>query len=76
METLHSITLRHLLPGVTTPTLLVWGREDAITPLECGELYQSAIPRSQLSIIEDCGHMPEMEKPAEFTRLVEDFLTG
>jgi len=47
-----------------------------ITPLECGELYQRAIPRSQLFIIEDCGHMPEMEKPAEFARLVEDFLAG
>jgi pimeloyl-ACP methyl ester carboxylesterase len=39
---MHSLTLRHLLPGVTPPTLLVWGREDAITPIECGELYQRA----------------------------------
>ena len=29
---MHSLTLRDLLPGVVTPTLLVWGREDAITP--------------------------------------------
>jgi pimeloyl-ACP methyl ester carboxylesterase len=77
MEALmHSLTLRYLLPGVATPTLLVWGREDAITPLECGELYQRGIPRSRPSIIEDCGHMPEMEKPAELARLVEDFLVG
>jgi len=40
---MHSLTLRHLLPGATTPTLLLCGREDAITPLECGELYQRAI---------------------------------
>ena len=73
---MHSLTLRHLLPGVAAPTLLVWGREDAITPLECGEMYQRAIPRSRLGIIENCGHMPEMEQPAEFARLVEDFLLG
>jgi len=73
---MHSLTLRHLLPGVVTPTLLVWGRDDAITPLECGEIYRTAIPRSRLAVIENCGHMPEMEKPAEFARLVGDFLAG
>jgi len=49
---MHSLTLRHLLPGVVTPTLLVWGRDDAITPLECGEIHQRAVPRSRLAIIE------------------------
>ena len=73
---MHSLTLRQLLPGVITPTLLVWGREDAITPLQCGELYQSSIPRSRLAIIENCGHMPEMEKPAEFAKLVDNFLAS
>jgi len=73
---MHSLTLRHLLPGAATPTLLVWGREDAITPLECGEIYRTAIPRSRLAVIENCGHMPEMEQPAEFARLVGDFLAG
>jgi pimeloyl-ACP methyl ester carboxylesterase len=73
---MHSLTSRHLLPGVRTSTLLVWGREDAITPIECGEIYQRAIPRSRLVVIENCGHMPEMEKPAEFARLVENFLAG
>jgi pimeloyl-ACP methyl ester carboxylesterase len=73
---MHSLTLRHLLPGIATPTLLVWGREDAIAPFECGEIYRRAIPRSRLVLIENCGHMPEMEKPAELASLVEDFLAG
>ena len=73
---MHSLTLRHLLPGVSTPTLLVWGREDAITPIDCGEIYQRAIPRSRLVVIENCGHMPEMEKPTEFAGLIENFLAG
>lgn len=73
---MHSLTLRHLLPGVRTPTLLVWGRQDAITPVECGEIYRRAIPGSRLAIMEDCGHMPEMEKPEEFAHLVRDFLAA
>ena len=71
---MHSLTLRHLLPGVRTPTLIVWGREDAVAPLDCGELYQSAIKRARLAVVEDCGHMVEMEKPAEFARIVRAFL--
>lgn len=70
---MHSLTLRHLLQGVGTPTLLVWGRDDAITPLNTGELYERAIPRARLVTIPNCGHMPEMEKPAEFAELVRSF---
>jgi pimeloyl-ACP methyl ester carboxylesterase len=73
---MHSLTLRHLLPGVRTPTLIVWGREDAVVPLNCGNLYQSAIPQARLAVVEACGHMVEMEKPAEFARLVLDFLAA
>jgi pimeloyl-ACP methyl ester carboxylesterase len=73
---MHSLSLRHLLSGITTPTLLVWGREDAITPIECGELYQRAIPHARLTIMDNCGHMPEMEHPVQFAQLVENFLAG
>jgi pimeloyl-ACP methyl ester carboxylesterase len=71
---MHSLTLRHLLPGVRTPTLVVWGREDAIAPLDCGEIYAQAIPGARLVTLPDCGHLPEMEKPQEFADLVRDFL--
>jgi pimeloyl-ACP methyl ester carboxylesterase len=71
---MHSLTLRHLLQGVRTPTLLVWGREDTIVPLECGEIYARAIPGARLTTVAQCGHMPEMEKPAEFVELVRGFL--
>jgi pimeloyl-ACP methyl ester carboxylesterase len=73
---MHSLTLRHLLPGVSTPTLLVWGGEDVITPIDSGEIYQRAMPRSRLVVIENCGHMPEMEKPTDFAGLIENFLAG
>ncbi len=72
---LRSHTLRDLLPGVATPTLLVWGREDAIIPLNSCELYQQAIPGATAKIIANCGHMPEMEKPEEFVQAVLDFVS-
>jgi pimeloyl-ACP methyl ester carboxylesterase len=73
---MHSLTLRHLLPGVRTPTLVVWGRDDAIAPVNCGELYAQALPNARLVTIPDCGHLPEMEQPEEFADLVESFLAG
>ena len=73
---MHSLSLRHLLVGATSPTLLVWGGQDAIAPVECGELYQAAMPAARLAVIPDCGHLPEIERPEEFAVLVEEFLAG
>jgi pimeloyl-ACP methyl ester carboxylesterase len=73
---MRSHTLLALLRGIATPTLLVWGREDAIMPLNVCQRYARAIPGATAKIIENCGHMPEMEKPAEFVQVVLDFLTA
>lgn len=71
---MHSLTLPHLLAGVQTPTLILQGREDAITPLDCGAMYQRAIKGSRLAIIDECGHMPEIERPETFVALAREFL--
>jgi pimeloyl-ACP methyl ester carboxylesterase len=47
---------------------------DAITPLNCGEIYHQEIRNSQIKVIKDCGHLPEMEKPEEFVHLIREFL--
>ena len=73
---LHNLSLPHYLARVNTPTLLVWGRQDAIIPAECGELYQAALPNATLRVIENCGHSPALEKPAEFLGTVNQFLAG
>ena len=57
------------------PTLIVWGREDAIVPLSAGEVYHEAIDGSRLAVLEDCGHLPEIEKSGEFSELVHRFLS-
>lgn len=62
--------------AIECPTLLVWGREDGVTPLFVGEKFKELIPNSQLSIIEKCGHAPMMEKPDEFNKIFETFLAS
>ena len=73
---LHNPSLPYYLGKVDTPTLLVWGRQDAIIPVECGELYEAVMPQAQLKVIENCGHSPALEKPGEFLAAVREFLAG
>jgi pimeloyl-ACP methyl ester carboxylesterase len=71
---MRSHTLPALLRGVTTPTLVVWGRQDAIIPLDVCERYARAIPGATARVLDRCGHLPEMERPDEFVQVVRDFL--
>lgn len=60
----------HLL---TQPTLLLWGDNDREVPLEDGERLQQSIPNSRLIVFRECGHLPQEEYPAAFTKLVVEF---
>ena len=70
----HNPNLSSYLRGVTTPTLIVWGKQDAIMPVNCGELYQQALANATLHVIDRCGHSPAVEKPQEFLTTVRTFL--
>jgi pimeloyl-ACP methyl ester carboxylesterase len=71
---MYNPSLSHLLGGVTAPALVVWGRDDRIVPLECGERFVKVMPRARLEIVEGAGHFVEMEKPDELARLVTAFV--
>jgi pimeloyl-ACP methyl ester carboxylesterase len=73
---MYNPKLPFVLAQVKVPTLIVWGKQDAIVPVECGELYQQAIPRATLAVIDRCGHSPQLEKPQEFLDAVVPFLTA
>jgi pimeloyl-ACP methyl ester carboxylesterase len=62
------------LPEVERPTLIVWGRDDRIVPVGGAYRYEQLIPNSRRVIFEDTGHVPMIERPALFNRLLEDFL--
>lgn len=59
---------------ITVPTLIVWGRNDEVVPLEIGNRLHEAIANSELTIIDRCGHIPHEEKPAETIEVVRSFL--
>ncbi|MDQ3143110.1 MAG: alpha/beta hydrolase [Bacteroidota bacterium] len=59
---------------IEAPTLLVWGKNDTITPPFVGEKFHELIRNSHLEFIDKCGHAPMMEHPEEFNRILEKFL--
>ena len=62
------------LHQLQAPTLLVWGREDNVTPAFVGEKFNELIENSELHFLENCGHAPMMELPHDFNLILEDFL--
>ena len=71
---MRSHTLPALLRGVATPTLVVWGGQDAVIPVSVCERYVRAIPGATSRVLDGCGHSPEMERPDEFVQTVRPFL--
>jgi 2-hydroxy-6-oxonona-2,4-dienedioate hydrolase len=64
------------LHQIKAPTLLIWGREDNVTPLFVGEKFNELIAGSKLSIVDACGHAPMMEKPHIFNGILDEFLNS
>jgi 2-hydroxy-6-oxonona-2,4-dienedioate hydrolase len=62
------------LNQINQPTLLIWGKNDIVTPPFVAEEFKKLIPNSQLHFIDKCGHAPMMEVPAEFNIILEKFL--
>ncbi len=62
------------LASIHAPTLVVWGREDELISVSSGAKLRDGIPQAKLVVIEQCGHIPQLEKPAEFNQALIDFL--
>lgn len=63
------------LAGLKAPTLILWGREDGLTPLAReGEKYKKELPSAQFVVFDNCGHVPQVERAAEFNAAVLKFL--
>lgn len=61
---------------ITAPTLLLWGREDIVTPVSIGEKLVRALPNAKLNVYPRCGHFPMIEAASESTRDLQAFLEG
>jgi 3-oxoadipate enol-lactonase len=66
--------LNEVLPQIKVPVLIVVGRQDEFTPVAKAEEMRAVIPGSKLVVIEDAGHMPNLERAPEFNQIMMDFL--
>ena len=62
------------LHNVKTPTLIIWGEQDRLLPVEQGYVARDKMPDAQLEVFERCGHLPHLEYPEKFNSLVLEFL--
>jgi 2-hydroxy-6-oxonona-2,4-dienedioate hydrolase len=66
--------LAHKLDQIKAPTLLIWGKQDTITPPFVGEQFKELIIDSELYFIDKCAHAPMMEVPDEFNKIMDGWL--
>jgi pimeloyl-ACP methyl ester carboxylesterase len=56
--------------------MLIWGKDDKITPPFVGEEFRELLPDAQLETIDNCGHAAMMEQSKEFNLILEQFLNN
>lgn len=61
------------LPHMETPTCIIWGKNDTVTPPEVAEEFHRLLPDSDLYWIDKCGHAAMMEHPMEFNKILESW---
>jgi pimeloyl-ACP methyl ester carboxylesterase len=66
--------LNDRLSEIKKPTLIIWGKQDGLLPVSDASVFNKGIAGSQLVIFDNCGHVPQFEKAAEFNKAVLDFL--
>ena len=62
------------LHRIDVPTLLVWGTNDRVYPIDYASAWQKLIPGAKLAVIPDCGHLPHIERRDAFVAALDDFL--
>lgn len=76
-EALHAAIrhdIREKLGEIEMPTMLVWGQSDRVIPMSAALSYHRRIPHSRLEIFERTGHVPQLERPARFNLVLDEFL--
>lgn len=63
------------LHRITAPVLLVWGRNDKLTPVGYLDEWWTRLPDSSVAVIDNCGHIPQVEKLSETMAAVSEFLS-
>lgn len=67
--------LRHLLPAISAPTLLIWGERDTATPIADARLMERLIPDAGLVSYPEAGHYSFLDRPAQTRAVIENFVS-
>lgn len=66
--------LKHCMPQIKAPTLLVWGENDTATPLSDAKIMERLIPNAGLVSFPGCGHYSFLDNPLQFAAVLRSFL--
>lgn len=75
-QALAGFDFRPVLPQITAETLVISGRHDILNLVAEGQLIAELVPKARLKILEQSGHLPNVEEPERLLNLVEKFLKG
>ncbi len=68
--------LRHLMPKIQAPTLLIWGENDTATPMRDARIMEKLIPGAGLVSFSACGHYSFLDNPRQFAAVLRSFLAS
>lgn len=74
MDALLSYDFRERLGEISAPTLVIHGEDDMLVPVADAWEFKRLIPQARLQILQDTGHVPMLERPETFNRMLADFL--
>jgi pimeloyl-ACP methyl ester carboxylesterase len=66
--------VRDRIASISVPTLVVWGGNDELVPIEQGRAYAAGIPGAKFVVVPECGHAPSIEKPNQFLGAMIPFI--
>jgi pimeloyl-ACP methyl ester carboxylesterase len=67
---LHDPFLHKWLHRIEVPVKIVWGAEDKILPSAFASEFKRLMPKAEVEIVANCGHLPQAEKPERFCEIV------
>lgn len=70
----HWPAITQRLQLISAPTLLIWGRNDSMIPIDFANDYVSGLKNCQFEVMEGCGHRPHVEEPKKFSEIILKFL--
>ena len=68
--------LKHLMPAIKAPTLLIWGENDTATPISDARYMEKHIPGAGLVSFSGCGHYSFLDNPVQFGAVLRSFLNS